>query len=164
MADEAKKSQYFSVGSRIATGSADHPLHFEFAQADSGIFDVRYSLSEQGREIASDLESPSHALKQFFHAAQHVFDEKVWSVEYSRQNREMHFCKADEKIIGTVESGNSVCLKSNLTLKRPRARGWLKGFESELLKPWRRTAMRSFLCRVPRAIVSLPSIDCHHRP
>ncbi|MEC8485569.1 MAG: hypothetical protein VXY65_00720, partial [Actinomycetota bacterium] len=48
------------------------------------------------------------------------------------------FRMGDDLVVGTIEgsigSGQCVHLKSVLDLKRPRARGWLKGFEGELLK------------------------------
>ena len=138
LAGDAKESPLYSIGSRIAAGCPDHPIHFEYDQTDVGTFDVRSFLIEDGVELASHQDSPSPALKEFFHAAQSVFHDQDWRVEYSRLDREMHFRKGDDLVVGTIEgsigSGQCVHLKSVLDLKRPRARGWLKGFEGELLK------------------------------
>lgn len=143
LAEKAKLAPLFSIGARIATGSPCYPLKFEFSEDTSGTFDVQSSLSEQGVQVASVLEAPPPAVKEFFFAAQHVFNTQschqvfggqAWTVDYSRQNREVHFSNGDELVVGTLDSEKLIRFSSSLSLKRPRARGWVKNFESELLK------------------------------
>lgn len=134
----AKSKLFYSIGSRIATGCAEHPVRFDFTEVDEGTFDVRSSISEGGVELACDLKTPSHALKEFFHAAKSVLRAETWNIDYSRADSAMRFQKGEEIIVGTIEGEGSpdqcVHLTSRLNLKRPRGKSWPKGFKSGLLK------------------------------